>query len=72
MDFTSTLLSNGFYFNLIDKTETYVAFTLNGFDDQERNLTFGKTEIQVLKLKFHACNFSSLSISFKNYYSAWP
>jgi len=26
----------------------------NGFDDQERNLTFVKTDFQVLKLKFHA------------------
>jgi len=33
------------------------AFTLNGFDDQERNLTFAKTDFQVLKLKFRACNF---------------
>jgi len=31
--------------------------TLNGFDDQERNLMFAKTDFQVLKLKFHACNF---------------
>jgi len=28
------------------------AFTHNGFDDQERNLTFVKTNFQVLKLKF--------------------
>jgi len=35
----------------------YAAFTLNGFDDQERNLTFVKIDFQVLKLKFHACNF---------------
>jgi len=33
------------------------AFTLNGFDNQERNLTFVKTFFEVLKLKFHACNF---------------
>jgi len=33
------------------------AFTLNGFDDQERNMTFVKMYFQVLKLKFHACNF---------------
>jgi len=33
------------------------AFTLNGFDDQERNLKFVKTDFNVLKLKFHACNF---------------
>jgi len=30
----------------------------NGFDNQERNLTFVmKTDFQVLKLKFHACKF---------------
>jgi len=28
------------------------AFTLNGFDDQQRNMTFVKTHFQVLKLKF--------------------
>jgi len=33
------------------------AFTLNGFDDQEWNLTFVKADFQVLKLKFLACNF---------------
>jgi len=35
------------------------AFTLNGFDDQERDLTFVKTDFQVSKLKFHACNFKA-------------
>jgi len=41
------------------------AFTLNGFDDQkERNLTYVKTEFQVLKLKFHACNFKQASYPF--------
>jgi len=35
----------------------YTAFTLNGFVDQERNLTFVKTDYQVLKLKFLACSF---------------
>jgi len=35
----------------------YAAFTLNGCDDQERNLIFVKTDFQVLKLKFHTCNF---------------
>jgi len=25
-----------------------VAFTLNGFDDQERNLSFAKTDFQVI------------------------
>jgi len=28
------------------------AFTLNGFDDKEQNLTFVKTDFQVSKLKF--------------------
>jgi len=36
----------------------YAAFTLNGFDDQKRNLTFVKTDFQVSKLKFHSCNFT--------------
>jgi len=32
------------------------ALTLDGFDDQERNLIFAKTDFQlVLKLKFHTC-----------------
>jgi len=35
---------------------TNAAFTLSGFDDQERNLTFVKTAFQVLKLQFLACN----------------
>jgi len=42
----------------------YAAFALNGFDDQIRNLTFVKTDFQVLKLKFHTCNFSRLYILF--------
>jgi len=33
------------------------AFTVNGFDDQERNWASVKTNFQVLKLVFHACNF---------------
>jgi len=33
------------------------AFTLNGFDDQERNRTFVKTDFQVLKPKLKACSF---------------
>jgi len=37
--------------------ESNASFTLNGFDDQKRNLTFVKTGFQVLKLKFHACSF---------------
>jgi len=35
---------------------TNAVFTLNHFDDQERNLTFVKSDFQVFKLKFHACN----------------
>jgi len=35
---------------------TNAAFTLNGFDDQERNLMFVKMDFQVLKLKFLAYN----------------
>jgi len=33
-----------------------------GFDDQERNLTFVKTDFQVLKVKFNAYNFKQASI----------
>jgi len=36
------------------RNKRYVAYTLNGFDDQERNLTFVKTDFQVLKFKFYA------------------
>jgi len=37
---------------------TYVAFTLNGFDNhQERRLTFVQTDFKIFKLKFHICNF---------------
>jgi len=32
------------------------AFTLSGFDDQERNLTIVKTVFQVLILEFLACS----------------
>jgi len=34
------------------------AVTLNGFDNQERNLTFVKTAFQVLKLKFLGCSMT--------------
>jgi len=34
-----------------------VAFTLNSYDDQKRNLTFVKTNLQILKLKCYACDF---------------
>jgi len=40
----------------IPKSKAYTAFTLTGFDDQERNLTFVKTNFQVLKFKFLACS----------------
>jgi len=43
---------------------TSAAFTLNGFDDQERNITFLKTDSQVLQLKFYVCSLSKLSILF--------
>jgi len=36
---------------------SYAAFTLIGFDDQERNLTFVKTDLKILELKFHTCSF---------------
>jgi len=52
--------------------ETYAAFTLNGFDDQERNLTFVKTDFQVLKLKYKACNFKQAFYSLYKLYISWP
>jgi len=36
--------------------DTNASFTLSGFDNQERNLTFVKTAFQVLKLKFLTCS----------------
>jgi len=48
--------------------EAYAAFTLNGFDDQERNLTFVKTDFQVFKLKFHACKFKKAFYPIHNLY----
>jgi len=33
----------------------YKDYARNGVDDQERNLSFVKTDFKVLKLKFHAC-----------------
>jgi len=41
---------------LFKKHEINAAFTFNGFDNQERNLTFVKMTFQVLKFKFHACS----------------
>jgi len=50
---------------LLVNQQIYAAFTLNGFNNQVRKVTFVKTDFQVLKLKFHACNFlSTLSILF--------
>jgi len=48
---------------------TNAAFTLNGFDDQERNLTFVKTNFQNFKLKFHACNYKQAFYPLHNYIS---
>jgi len=36
----------------------------NGFDNQERNLTFEKTDFQVFELKFHTYNFKQAFYSF--------
>jgi len=44
-------------------TLAYAAFILNGFDDQERNLMFVKTDFQVLNLNFMPAILSRLSIS---------
>jgi len=49
-----------------------VLFTLNGFDNQERNLTFVKTDFEVLKLKFHACNFKQTLYPLHVLNVAWP
>jgi len=45
----------------------YAAFTLNGFNDEKRNLTFVKTDFQVLIVKFYTCNFNRLFLFFINY-----
>jgi len=45
---------------------TYAMFTLNGFN-QERNLTFVKTDFHVLKSNFMPAILSRLSILFINY-----
>jgi len=45
-----------FYNNTRHEAQIYAAFTLSGFDDQERNLTYVKTAFQVLKLQFLACS----------------
>jgi len=46
------------------------AFTLNSFDDQERNVMYMKTDFQVLKLKFHACNFKQTFYPLPELYTA--
>jgi len=43
---------------------------INGFDDQERNLTFVKTDRQALKFKFHACDFKQVSYPLQKVYIA--
>jgi len=45
------------------------AFTLNGFDDQARNLTSVKTDFQVLNSNFMPAILSRLSNLFINYIS---
>jgi len=51
----------------------YAAFTLSGFDNEERNLTFVKTAFQVLKLKFLACILEQVFYPFykQNIAQAW-
>jgi len=49
---------------------TNAAFTLNGFNDQERNLTFVQTDFQVLKLKFHACSLKQAFYPLRKLYIA--
>jgi len=51
--------------------KTNAAFSLNGFDNQERNLIFVKTDFEALKLKFHACNFKVFH-PLRKLYIAWP
>jgi len=44
------------------------AFSLNGFDDQERNQTVVKTDFQVLKLIFYSNNFKQAFYPHHNVY----
>jgi len=53
-----------FFFAL--KAKFYAAFTLYGFDNQERNLIFAKTVFQILKARFQAYGMKKLSIHFTN------
>jgi len=45
-----------------------IAFILNGFDNQERKLSFAKTHFPVLKYKFHACTMQQAFYPFHNKY----
>jgi len=47
---------------------TYVAFTLNGFDDQKRNQTFVKTDFQDLNSNFVPAIFKQLFYPLKQLY----
>jgi len=60
------LLTAPTYCSLTNEADKHI-FMLNSFDDQEQNLTFVKTDFQVLKLKFHAAIISRLYIFFINY-----
>jgi len=53
--------------------ESYAAFTLNGFGDQERNLRLVKAVFPLLKLKFLACNMKQAFYPFhkQNIARAW-
>jgi len=48
------------------------AFTLNGFDDQERNIMLVKTVFQVLKLESYDCSFKQAFYPTHKLYIAWP
>jgi len=52
--------------------KTNAAFIHNGFDNQVWNLVFVKMDFQVLKLKFHACNFKWAFYSLHKLYTACP
>jgi len=48
------------------------AFTLIGFDDQERNLTFVKTAFQVLKQAFYILNLTTRKYIFTSFpFGTW-
>jgi len=48
-------------------TNVFYALHLCGFDYQERNLTYVRTDFQVSKLKFQSVILSRLAIFFINY-----